>query len=41
VHDPVTLTFAGVLMTFIALMGSSFPAMSASRTDVVSVLHSE
>jgi hypothetical protein len=37
----VTLTFAGVLMTFIALMGRSFPAMSASRTDVVSVLHSE
>lgn len=41
VHDPITLTLAGTLMTFIALMGSSFPAMSASRTDVVSVLHSE
>jgi predicted permease len=41
VHDSVSLTFAWALMTLIAVLGSGFPAMNASRTDVVSVLHSE
>lgn len=41
IHDPVSLSLAWALMTLIALLGSSFPAMKASRTDVVSVLHSE
>jgi putative ABC transport system permease protein len=41
VHDPVSLSLACALMMLIALLGSSFPAMNASRTDVVSVLHSE
>jgi predicted permease len=41
VHDPASLGLAWALMTFIALLGSSFPALHASRTDVVSVLHSE
>ena len=41
VHDPRSLSLAWALMTLIALLGSSFPAMNASRTDVVSVLHSE
>ncbi len=41
VHDPVSLSLAWALMTLIALLGSSLPAMSASRTDLVSVLHSE
>lgn len=41
VHDPASLALAWGMMTFIALLGSSFPALNASRTDVVSVLHSE
>jgi predicted permease len=41
VHDPVSLSLAWALMTFVALLGSSLPATSASRTDVVSVLRSE
>jgi ABC-type antimicrobial peptide transport system permease subunit len=41
VHDPVSLLLAWALMILIALLGSSFPAMKASRTDIVSVLHSE
>lgn len=41
VHDPVSLSLAWGVMTLIALLGSSFPAMNASRTDVISVLHSE
>jgi putative ABC transport system permease protein len=40
-HDPVSLSLAWALMTLIALLGSSLPAMSASRVDLVSVLHSE
>ena len=40
-HDPVSLSLAWALMTFVALLGSCFPAMNASRTDIVSVLHSE
>jgi predicted permease len=40
-HDPVSLSLAWALMTLIALLGSSLPAMSASRIDLVSVLHSE
>lgn len=40
-HDPVSLSLAWALMMVIALLGSCFPAMNASRTDVVSVLHSE
>jgi ABC-type antimicrobial peptide transport system permease subunit len=41
VHDPISLSVAGALMTLIALMGCSVPARSAIRTDVISVLHSE
>jgi ABC-type antimicrobial peptide transport system permease subunit len=41
VHDPGSLALAWSLMTFVALVGSSFPALNASRTDVISVLHSE
>jgi putative ABC transport system permease protein len=41
VHDPVSLSLAWALMMVIALLGSCFPAMNASRTNVVSVLHSE
>ncbi len=41
VHDPLSLSLAWVLMTVIALLGSSLPAISASRTDLASVLHSE
>jgi predicted permease len=40
-HDPVSLSLAWALMTVIALLGSSLPAMSASRIDLASVLHSE
>lgn len=41
VHDPVSLSLAGALMTLIALVGCSLPARSAVRTNVISVLHSE
>jgi putative ABC transport system permease protein len=41
VHDPVSLSFAWMLMTMVALLGSSLPAGVAARTDVISVLHSE
>ncbi len=41
VHDPASLSFAWILMTLIALLGSGLPAMVAARTDVNSVLHSE
>jgi predicted lysophospholipase L1 biosynthesis ABC-type transport system permease subunit len=41
VHDPVALSLAWALMTLIALLGSSFPAVNACRTDVVAVLHAE
>jgi ABC-type antimicrobial peptide transport system permease subunit len=41
VHDPVSLSLAWVLMTLIALLGSSLPARNAARTDLISVLHSE
>lgn len=41
VHDAVSLTLAWAVMTLIALLGSSFPALNASRTDVTSVLRSE
>lgn len=40
-HDPVSFSLAWVLMTLIALLGSSLPAVNAARTDLVSVLHSE
>lgn len=40
-HDPASLSLAWALMTLIALLGSSLPAMNAARTDLVSVLHSE
>jgi predicted permease len=40
-HDPVSLSLAWTLMTGIALLGSSLPALNAARTDLVSVLHSE
>ena len=41
VHDPLSLSLAWALMTLIALLGSSFPALNACKTDVISVLHSE
>jgi predicted permease len=41
VHDPVSLSLAGALMTLIALVGCSLPARNAARTNVISVLHSE
>jgi len=41
VHDPVSLTLAWALMTLFALAGTGLPALHASRTDIVSVLHSE
>ena len=41
VHDPLALSLAWALMTLIALVGSSFPAVNACRTDVVAVLHAE
>ncbi len=41
VHDPVSLFLAWALMTLIALLGSSLPAMGAARTNPTSVLHSE
>ncbi len=40
-HDCVTLTTAWMLMTGIALLASSVPAIQASRTDLVSVLRCE
>ena len=41
VHDPISLSLAGALMTLIALVGSSLPARNAARTNITSVLHSE
>ena len=41
VHDPVSLSLAWVVMTGIAVLGSSLPALHAARTDLVSVLRSE
>jgi putative ABC transport system permease protein len=41
VHDPLSLSLAWLVMALIALMGSSLPAVTASRTDVISALHSE
>jgi predicted permease len=41
VHDPVSLLLAWALMTLIAMLGSTWPAMNAARTDLVSVLHAE
>jgi predicted permease len=41
VHDPVSLSLAWVLMTLIAVLGSSVPAMNAAGTDLNSVLRSE
>jgi putative ABC transport system permease protein len=41
VHDPASLSLAWALMTLVALLGSTLPAMNASRTDAASVLHSE
>jgi predicted permease len=41
VHDPVSLSLAGALMTLVALVGCSLPARNAARTNVISVLHSE
>jgi predicted permease len=40
-HDPISFASAWVLMTLIALLGSTFPAKKAARTDLISVLHSE
>ena len=41
VHDPVSLLLAWALMTLIAMLGSTWTAMNAARTDLVSVLHAE
>ncbi len=41
VHDPISLSLAGALMTLIALLGCSLPARNAARTNITSVLHSE
>jgi len=41
VHDPLSIALGWLLMTAIALLASSLPALSASRTDVVSVLRAE
>lgn len=40
-HDPVSFSLAWALMTLIALLGSSLPAVNATKTDLVSVLHAE
>jgi predicted permease len=40
-HDPISFASAWILMTFIALLGSTFPARNAARTDLIFVLHSE
>jgi predicted permease len=40
-HDPLSLFAAWAGMTAIALLASMIPAAQASRTDLVSVLHSE
>ncbi len=40
-HDPATLTLSWMMMTAIVLIASGLPAINASRTDIVSVLHSE
>jgi ABC-type antimicrobial peptide transport system permease subunit len=41
VHDPISLSLAWGMMTFIALIGSCVPARNAARTNMTSVLHSE
>jgi predicted permease len=41
VHDPISLSLAGALMTLIALVGCSLPARNGARTNITSVLHSE
>ena len=40
-HDALSFSVAWGLMTAVALMASTIPAMQAARTDLVSVLHSE
>lgn len=40
-HDPLSFSLAWTLMTFTALLASTFPARNAARTDIISVLHSE
>jgi len=41
VHDPIALSLAWALMTIIAILGSSLPAINAAQTDLAFVLHSE
>jgi ABC-type antimicrobial peptide transport system permease subunit len=41
VHDPLSIALGWCLMTVIALLASSLPALNASRTDVASVLRAE
>lgn len=41
VNDPVSFTLAWSLMICAALLASTFPALKAARTDLISVLHSE
>jgi ABC-type antimicrobial peptide transport system permease subunit len=40
-HDPLSFLLAWALMTLTALSASIFPARSAARTNLISVLHSE
>ncbi|WP_263356950.1 ABC transporter permease [Acidicapsa ligni] len=41
VHDPLSLSLAGALMTLVALVGCGLPARNAARTDLISILHCE
>jgi ABC-type antimicrobial peptide transport system permease subunit len=41
VHDPASLFLAWALMTLVALLGTSLPALGAARTNPTSVLYSE
>jgi ABC-type antimicrobial peptide transport system permease subunit len=41
VHDPLSLSLAGALMTLVALVACGLPARSPARTNVISLLHSE
>ncbi|HEV2115246.1 MAG TPA: FtsX-like permease family protein, partial [Terriglobales bacterium] len=40
-HDTLSFSLAWALMTVIALIASVMPAVSAARTDLISVLHQE
>jgi ABC-type antimicrobial peptide transport system permease subunit len=40
-HDAISYSLAWALMTAVALLASTIPAVKAARTDLVSVLRSE